>query len=362
MSYSNENGFQRWLDGIFGTGFASIENSIGSKPVKIVLEEKKTPSFEVKSVLSNHEKNAFTVVWADGTTTVVHCQPGDDWDDEKALAMCFTKKALGNKGNFNDKFNDALAHMKTIPAPEEKTIPAIPVADKPDITIDGKWRIVDRPVKVGDYICLKTSGGFTFSQTGDILLVSKVFNDLVKVKAKDHPRKTGKDPEYLWSYMLWEYDVVEPIESAEIAEDPMKKSTTEELDRFAVTAKKSIKALDEALANNDKLAELSKKISDLCAVSSLSNDESAPTKQKRLGHRYNVYHHRIISGTDTFLFRASSLDEVRQFIAEDAKKRGFGFYSRLWNGDAEDMYIDYGSYSHYYHVTGTNIEEYVHNK
>ena len=73
--------------------------------------------FEIQSVLSNRKKNAFTVVWADGTSTVVHCQPGDDWDDEKALAMCFTKKALGNKGNFNDKFNDALDNkMKVIPA------------------------------------------------------------------------------------------------------------------------------------------------------------------------------------------------------------------------------------------------------
>ena len=73
--------------------------------------------FAIRSVLSNRRKNAFSVVWMDGTTTVVHCQAGDEWDDEKALAMCFTKKALGNKGNFNDKFNDALDNkMKTIPA------------------------------------------------------------------------------------------------------------------------------------------------------------------------------------------------------------------------------------------------------
>jgi hypothetical protein len=65
----------------------------------------------------------------DGTTTVVHCQPGDDWDDEKALAMCFTKKALGNKGNFNDKFNDALDNkMKVIPA-EEATDGTIKLSD-----------------------------------------------------------------------------------------------------------------------------------------------------------------------------------------------------------------------------------------
>ena len=80
--------------------------------------------FEIQSVLSNRKKNAFTVVWADGTHTTVHCQAGDEWDDEKALAMCFTKKALGNKGNFNDKFNDALDNkMKVIPE-EKKVIPA----------------------------------------------------------------------------------------------------------------------------------------------------------------------------------------------------------------------------------------------
>lgn len=80
--------------------------------------------FAIRSVLSNRKKNAFSVVWMDGTTTVVHCQPGDEWDDEKALAMCFTKKALGNKGNFNNKFNDALDNkMKVIPI-EKKTIPA----------------------------------------------------------------------------------------------------------------------------------------------------------------------------------------------------------------------------------------------
>jgi hypothetical protein len=39
--------------------------------------------------------------------------------------MCFTKKALGNKGNFNDKFNDALDNkMKTIRAEKEVKRPA----------------------------------------------------------------------------------------------------------------------------------------------------------------------------------------------------------------------------------------------
>ena len=104
---------------------AAITNAY--KPIEIVAngslpivgKEPLNP-FAIRSVLSNRRKNAFTVVWEDGTTTVVHCQEGDEWDDEKALAMCFTKKALGNKGNFNDKFNDALDNkMKVIKAEKE---------------------------------------------------------------------------------------------------------------------------------------------------------------------------------------------------------------------------------------------------
>lgn len=88
------------------------------------LEEKKaTNPYAIKSVLSNHKKNAFSVVWEDGTVTVVHCHQCDDWDDEKALAMCFAKKALGNKGNFNNAFNDALLNkMKVVYSDEEKTV------------------------------------------------------------------------------------------------------------------------------------------------------------------------------------------------------------------------------------------------
>ena len=114
---TKEDYMQKWLDGMFG----AIGATNTTKNYTVTVKHQNlntTPSFEIQSVLSNRKKNAFTVVWADGTSTVVHCQPGDEWDDEKALAMCFTKKALGNKGNFNDKFNHALDIMKTIHTPE----------------------------------------------------------------------------------------------------------------------------------------------------------------------------------------------------------------------------------------------------
>jgi hypothetical protein len=47
---------------------------------------------------------ATIVLWSDGTKTVVKCQEGDVFDPEKGLAMAISKKALGNKGNFNEVF------------------------------------------------------------------------------------------------------------------------------------------------------------------------------------------------------------------------------------------------------------------
>ena len=110
--------------------------TINSKTASITTQEP-VDHFAIRSVLSNHKKNAFSVVWEDGTTTVVHCQSGDEWDDEKALAMCFTKKALGNKGNFNDKFNDALDNrMKVIHAPKSEKEVTLTGSDNIQLTID----------------------------------------------------------------------------------------------------------------------------------------------------------------------------------------------------------------------------------
>lgn len=60
------------------------------------------PSFEIKDVIFNDP--ATIVLWKDGTKTVVKCQPGDIYDKEMGLALCITKKALGNQSNFNNVF------------------------------------------------------------------------------------------------------------------------------------------------------------------------------------------------------------------------------------------------------------------
>lgn len=60
----------------------------------------KKPS--IKKVIFNDP--ATIVIWSDDTKTVVKCQPGDKYSKELGLAMCISKKFLGNKGNFNEEF------------------------------------------------------------------------------------------------------------------------------------------------------------------------------------------------------------------------------------------------------------------
>lgn len=47
---------------------------------------------------------ATVVFWTDGTKTVVKCKEDDEFSKENGLALCIAKKALGNKGNFNNVF------------------------------------------------------------------------------------------------------------------------------------------------------------------------------------------------------------------------------------------------------------------
>ena len=73
---------------------------------------------------------------------------------------------------------------------------------------DKTVREVKRPAKVGEYIKLTSSGGFSFSQAGDILKVDRVeSNGIVYVLGEHHPRETyGVSTP--WVYILGEYVVL----------------------------------------------------------------------------------------------------------------------------------------------------------
>ena len=58
--------------------------------------------FDIKKV---YFKDPVTVVlWEDGSKTIVRRDERDTYDPEKALAIAFAKKALGNKGNYYNVF------------------------------------------------------------------------------------------------------------------------------------------------------------------------------------------------------------------------------------------------------------------
>lgn len=78
-----------------------------------------------------------------------------------------------------------------------------------------EWRVVNRPVKGGDYIRI-TLPTFSFDNHGDILRVSFVRKDGVAViYAKDHPKKTNHTGNFEWYYRDDEYEVVEKVTKTE---------------------------------------------------------------------------------------------------------------------------------------------------
>ena len=73
-----------------------IERALGTRKTK------KETNMKIKNVVFNNP--ATIVFWGDGTKTVVKCQKGDPYSKESGLAIAIAKKALGNKGNFNEVF------------------------------------------------------------------------------------------------------------------------------------------------------------------------------------------------------------------------------------------------------------------
>lgn len=72
---------------------------------------------KIKDVIYNDP--ATIVFWEDGTKTVVKCEFSKRFDLEKGLAMAFSKKMFGNKGNYYNVFKKWL--------PEEKPNTAVPI-------------------------------------------------------------------------------------------------------------------------------------------------------------------------------------------------------------------------------------------
>lgn len=80
-------------------GIVDGRSSVGYKDPRRIGVLKIPSDMTYKRVIFNDP--ATIVIWEDGSKTIVKCQKGDVYDPEKGLALCFMKKALGNKGNFS---------------------------------------------------------------------------------------------------------------------------------------------------------------------------------------------------------------------------------------------------------------------
>lgn len=76
----------------------------------------KRPDDRIKRVIFNKEKLTTVVIWYDGQKTIVKCQEGDVWDEEKALALCYMKRVLGNRGSFNETLKKYCNHTEEVEA------------------------------------------------------------------------------------------------------------------------------------------------------------------------------------------------------------------------------------------------------
>lgn len=65
------------------------------------------PKIGAKFII-NKEKGVTVAIWKDGTKTIVKCQPEDAFDAEKAIALCFVKRAFKNRGCYNDWIREVM--------------------------------------------------------------------------------------------------------------------------------------------------------------------------------------------------------------------------------------------------------------
>lgn len=84
-----------------------VWHPLGFNRDELVLVNKN--KFEIKDVIVNYP--ATVILWKDGTKTVVKCE-NEDFDLEKAIAMAFARKALGNKYGYYNVFKKWLKKAK----------------------------------------------------------------------------------------------------------------------------------------------------------------------------------------------------------------------------------------------------------
>lgn len=74
----------------------------------VLIQAPRRPKANVKIII-NEKKKTTVAIWGDGSKTVVKCQPGDEFDAEKGIAMCFVKRSFNNRGCYNDWMREVIS-------------------------------------------------------------------------------------------------------------------------------------------------------------------------------------------------------------------------------------------------------------
>lgn len=104
-----------WNDNIIDTIDTSITvpsiadqicNSLKREEEKCIMNEIRSRKLAAERVIFSPP--ATIVIWTDGTKTVVKCDERDTYDRLTGLALCYMKKALGNRsGPLNKAIREA---------------------------------------------------------------------------------------------------------------------------------------------------------------------------------------------------------------------------------------------------------------
>ena len=74
----------------------------------VLIQAPRRPTANVKIII-NEKKKTTVAIWGDGSKTIVKCQPGDEFDAEKGIAMCFVKRSFNNRGCYNDWMREVIS-------------------------------------------------------------------------------------------------------------------------------------------------------------------------------------------------------------------------------------------------------------
>ena len=96
---TNNTNIDKYILNRMGVAFTT-EKEKERKDMSVDRHRVCVPSIE-KVIFNNP---ATIVLWNDGTKTTVKCSERDEYSEEVGLAMAISKKAFGNKGNFNEVF------------------------------------------------------------------------------------------------------------------------------------------------------------------------------------------------------------------------------------------------------------------